>query len=79
MDRIVGHNLGGSVALEMQKQYGIPRSRTSAAPAVDFSGKGNERYGFALDPVSMFDGGARTSNMLKLNPHDYHGWSILTA
>ena len=79
VDRIVGHSLGGSVALEMQKQYGIPRSRTFGAPVVDFSGRGSERYGHPLDPVSMFDGGARTSRSLKLNPHDFHGWSILTA
>ena len=79
VDRLVGHSLGGSVALELQKQYGIPRSRTFAAPIVDFSGKGSERYGHPLDPVSMFDGGARASNMLKLNPHDFHGWSLLTV
>ena len=79
VDRIVGHSLGGSVALEMQKQYGIPRSRTFGAPVVDFSGRGSERYGHPLDPVSMFDGGARTSRSLKLNPHDFPGWSIFTA
>jgi hypothetical protein len=79
VDRVVGHSLGGSVALEMQNNYGIPRSRTFAAPVVDFSGRGSERYGHPLDPVSMFDGGARTSNMLKLNPHDFRGWSLMTA
>ena len=35
VDRVVGHSLGGSVALEMQNRHGIPRSRTFGAPVLD--------------------------------------------
>jgi hypothetical protein len=75
VDRIVGHSLGGSVALEMQGQHDIPKSRTFGAPVFDlFPKAGQDRYRHPLDPVSVFDRGARWGN-LKLYPHSYSGFS----
>ena len=42
VDRIVGHSLGGSVALQMQQDHQIPKSRTFGAPVVDL--KPFDRY-----------------------------------
>ena len=42
VDRLVGHSLGGSVALQMQQDYDIPKSRTFGAPVVDL--KPFDRY-----------------------------------
>ena len=71
VDRVVGHSLGGSVALQMQKDHFIPKSRTFGAPVVDFNPFGRpERYRHPLDPVSIFDRGA-TWGKLKLYPHTY--------
>ena len=36
VDRVVGHSLGGSVALQLQKDKDISLSRTFGAPVVDF-------------------------------------------
>jgi hypothetical protein len=76
VDRVVGHSLGGSVALQMQKDLGIPRSRTFGAPVFDLGGSANmvERFRHPLDPVSMLDFGARQGN-LQLYPHTYGGYA----
>lgn len=70
--RVVGHSLGGSVALELQKRYPQLESRTYGAPVWDPTGSDAknkstvDRYRNYLDPVSIFD---RSSNMtLKTNP-----------
>lgn len=57
VDRIVGHSMGGSVALELSKRYGI-RAITYGAPVV--SSTPGERYRDLLDPISIFDWGAST-------------------
>ena len=79
VDRIVGHSLGGSVALQMQADHGIPKSRTFGAPVLDM--KPFDRYynkadrvRHPLDPVSIFDRGA-TWGSLKAYPHTYTGFS----
>ena len=61
---VVGHSLGGSVSLELQKQYPqrITKSRTYGAPVMDLLGSEAEnadRYRNWLDPVSIFDRGAK--------------------
>ena len=82
---VVGHSLGGSVVLELQKNHPNLNSRTFGAPvwdpmSVDNKYKGFtgqvDRYRNALDPFSIFDGSAKTS--VKWNPfnsysftHDY--------
>ena len=50
IDRIVGHSLGGSVALELQKEKGIPLSRTFGAPVLDLNfTKESERFRHPLN------------------------------
>ena len=69
--RVVGHSLGGSVALELQKNYPRLQSRTYGAPVWDPLGRdGNtaDRHRNWLDPVSMFDRSATRS--VKWNPLD---------
>ena len=65
--RVVGHSLGGSVALELQKNYKGLASRTYGAPVWDPFGEDHmkygkvERYNNLFDPVSMFDGSVNSS------------------
>ena len=70
VDRVVGHSLGGSVALQLQKDKAIPKSRTFGAPVFDLAGSGGERYRHPLDSVSVFDRGA-TWGRPTLYPHTY--------
>lgn len=79
VDRIVGHSLGGSVALQMQADHHIPKSRTFGAPVLDMQPFGRyynkaERYRHPLDPVSLLDRGA-TWGPLRSYPHTYTGFS----
>ena len=77
--RIVGHSLGGSVALEMQKTHHIPSSRTFGAPVLDFNSHQNpERYRHPLDPFSILDRGA-TWGKPTLNPHSYSGYEAFDS
>ena len=77
VDRIVGHSLGGSVALQMQKDHQIPKSRTFGAPVVDLNPFGSaERYRHPLDFVSILDRGA-TWGKPKLYSHSYTGFEGL--
>ena len=77
VDRIVGHSLGGSVALQMQKDQQIPKSRTFGAPVVDLNPFGSaERYRHPLDLVSILDRGA-TWGKPKLYSHSYTGFEGL--
>ena len=73
VDRVVGHSLGGSVALEMEKNHNIDYSRTFGAPVVDLKGSGGtvERLRHPLDPISVFDRRA-TWGPLAAYPHTYH-------
>jgi len=74
VERVVGHSLGGSVALQLQQDDPRLKSRTYSAPVFDpFGGvrqvydqvkyRGHpparaERYRSIGDPISFFDGGA---------------------
>jgi pimeloyl-ACP methyl ester carboxylesterase len=68
--RVVGHSLGGSVALELQRNYPNLQSRTYGAPVLDLTGSDAkaERYRNWLDPVSVLDRSATRS--VKWNPLD---------
>ena len=63
IDRVVGHSLGGSVALELGDKHKI-ETRTYMAPVVDTGlfnlGIQPERYRNENDPISMFDRGAKS-------------------
>lgn len=68
--RVVGHSLGGSVALELQKRSPKLESRTYGAPVWNpMGGEGDvDRYRNWGDPFSVFDRSARRS--VKWNPFD---------
>jgi Alpha/beta hydrolase family len=71
VDRVVGHSLGGSVALQLQRDHHLPASRTFGAPVLDFGGQADvERYRHPLDPVSALDASAKTQQW-SLNPHSH--------
>jgi len=74
--RVVGHSLGGSVALELAKNKGIEVSRTFGAPVLDpnpFHRGTVERMRHPLDPVSVLDRGARWGSVMAY-PHSYTGF-----
>jgi len=76
IDRVVGHSLGGSVAIQQQKDKNIDFSRTFGAPVVDLNPlkRGTqERYRHLLDPVSIFDRGAAFGD-IHYYPHSYSGF-----
>jgi hypothetical protein len=68
--KVVGHSLGGSVALELQKNYPKLESRTYGAPVWNpLGGEGSvDRYRNLGDPISVFDRSA--TNSVKWNPFD---------
>ena len=79
IDRVVGHSLGGSVALELQKQKGLDFSRTFGAPVLDLNPfhRGTvDRVRHPLDPVSVLDRGAKWGP-LRSYPHTYTGFEAL--
>ena len=57
---VVGHSLGGAVALQMQKENPSLKTRTYGAPVWDPTGSesSSERYRSFFDPVSVLDRGA---------------------
>ena len=82
VDRVVGHSLGGSVALELQKNLSKQGrkvdSRTFGAPVMDakpFDRYYNnaERYRHPTDPVSVLDRGAKWGKY-KPYSHSYAGF-----
>ena len=77
VDRISGHSLGGSVALQLQKDHNIPFSRTFGAPVFQLSPfeKNAERYRHPLDPFSILDRSATNARSWSLNPHNYGDFS----
>ena len=65
IDTVIGHSLGGAVALSLEKQYkkegdnpyGVIQSKTFGSPTVsgDFSGPNPNRIRWAGDPISALD------------------------
>ena len=85
VERVVGHSLGGSVALELQKdlakQGRAVGSRTFGAPVLDakpFDRYYNnaERYRHPIDIVSLLDRGAKWGKY-KPYAHSYAGFQDL--
>ena len=64
---VIGHSLGGSVALELEKNYSkqIETSRTYGAPVLDLTehemNPAVARFRNMFDPVSIFDNAANVS------------------
>jgi hypothetical protein len=81
VDRVVGHSLGGSVALQLQKDKDIPFSRTFGAPVFQLSPfeRNAERYRHPLDPVSILDRSATNIRTMDFNTHAYGGFTNNTS
>ena len=59
---VVGHSLGGAVALQLQKEDPTLQARTYGAPVWDPLGQHpGDRSRSRFDPVSIFDRGAKSS------------------
>ena len=59
---VVGHSLGGAVALQMQKETPTLQARTYGAPVFDPLGQHpGERSRSRFDPVSFLDRGAKST------------------
>ena len=82
---ITGHSLGGSVALQLQKDYNhIDSTRTFGAPVFDITPHmgattaTNDRYRNYGDPFSAFDSNANSSvDFSGLNPFVNHNYTHL--
>ena len=68
--RVIGHSLGGAVALQLQKDHPTLKSTTYGAPVFSFSGSSERRRSLG-DPISMLDFGARETAPTTWNPHSY--------
>ena len=71
INQIIGHSLGGSVALQLQKDNSNYHTTTYGSPVVQISNEKGNRFRFPFDPVSYLDNGAITVNKFNLNPHSY--------
>lgn len=69
-ERVVGHSMGGSVALEFQSKHHSVQSETYGAPVLSFT-PSRHRHRDILDPVSLFDLGADSAHFTF--PHSYKG------
>jgi hypothetical protein len=69
---VVGHSLGGSVALELQKNFPDRKfkSNTYGAPVLSRTAADN-RFRNYFDPVSIMDRGATNSVNVGFNPHTF--------
>ena len=73
VDIVVGHSLGGSVALTLADKYNL-RPVTYGAPVVDlnpFDSSGSDRHRHGGDPVALLDLAAQTTASPTWNPHSF--------
>jgi len=59
VDRVVGHSMGGSVALELQRRHPDLDVTTYGAPVVSFTS--GDRFRDPFDPFSVLDFGAHST------------------
>ena len=79
MRRVVGHSLGGAVALELAKNHPrLKETETHGAPVFSFEGS-SQRHRHWLDPVAMMDSGADTTVPQELNSHSYQALAKRTV
>ena len=94
IDTVIGHSLGGAVALSLEKQYkkegnnpyGIIQSKTFGSPTVsaNFTNNNPNRIRYFGDPISALDFGSTTvmpsmSFRWKNSAHSYKGLFIKDA
>ena len=94
IDTVIGHSLGGSVSLALEKQYkkesnnpyGIVQSQTSGAPVIssNFSGPDPNRIRWAGDPTSALEFNSTTvmppfKQRFNNSAHSYFGLFIKDA
>ena len=78
---LIGHSMGSSVALQLNKDYGNKfNTRTYSAPVFDVlpdrsNTAQNERFRTFGDPVAMFDNNATTFFKPTLNPLELHSYN----
>ena len=78
---LIGHSMGGSVALQLNKDYNNQfETRTYSAPVFDVlpnnnNDPENERFKTLGDPVAIFDNNARVSFKPTLNPLELHSYN----
>ena len=78
---IVGHSLGGSVALELQQRHPERQLRTITYGAPVASSynkdeyKNSERYRNDYDPISILDRNAKSGPGTTSNPHTYSNFT----
>ena len=73
VDIVVGHSLGGSVALSLADAYGV-QSVTYGAPVIDLSpvdSSGSRRHRHVGDPVALKGVAAETTFADSFNPHSF--------
>ena len=69
--KVIGHSLGGSVALLEKSMPNTYETTTYGEPVVSF--KGGNRYGHRNDIVSAFDVGAKSVGF-NINPIEAHSF-----
>ena len=67
---VVGHSLGGSVALALARHFSVSPV-TYGAPVVDFGPGVEHRHRHWFDPVAIFDFAAQTTFAPTVNPHSF--------
>ena len=73
VDIVVGHSLGGSVALTLADRFNLTPV-TYGAPVIDlnpYDSSGSNRHRHGGDPVALLDLAAQTSASSGWNPHSF--------
>ena len=89
IDTVIGHSLGGAIALNLEQKYGkkgdnpygIIQSKTFGSATASLPGGSNDRIRYIGDPISALDFGATTvipslSQRWNNSAHSFSGLSI---
>jgi hypothetical protein len=89
IDTVIGHSLGGAIALNLEQKYGkkgdnpygIVQSKTFGSATASLPGGGGDRIRYIGDPISALDFGATTvipslSQRWNNSAHSFSGLSI---
>lgn len=67
---LVGHSMGGSVALVAASNHPRLHAKTYGAPVISLPWQGGDRHRDAFDPISILDTGASWDPRVQ-KPHSY--------